>query len=322
MINKKLSKNLIKTVGVLLSLTSFFSMAANFEKSMPSEVVTSGSLETYKNVQSKFIKERRVQVWLPDGYSADKKYAVLYMHDGQMLFDASVNWNGQEWGVDEVAGALAKKSNIRPFIVVGVDNGGSELRHSEYFPQKPFESISEKEKQKIYKSVRSNGQSVFSFEVKSDAYLSFLVTELKPFIDSQYSVYTNTENTFVMGSSMGGLISMYAMQEYPSVFGGAACLSTHWPGITSMKDNPVPKAFNNYLKAHLGNITDHKLYFDYGDQTLDAMYPPLQKEVDNIMAGYNVSEALWQTQFFKGEEHSEKSWNKRLDIPMTFLLEK
>jgi enterochelin esterase-like enzyme len=121
---------------------------------------------------------------------------------------------------------------------------------------------------------------------------------------------------------MGGLISMYAICEYPKVFGGAACLSTHWPGIFSMERNPVPEAFVSYMKMNLPDPKSHKIYFDYGDQTLDAMYPPLQKKVDVVMQDKGFKEKNWITQYFPGKDHSEKSWNERLAIPLGFLLRK
>ena len=84
---------------------------------------------------------------------------------------------------------------------------------------------------------RQPGAPVFSGKIQSDNYLKFLVKELKPFIDSSFSTLKDQQNTFIAGSSMGGLISMYAICEYPLVFGGAACLSTHWPGIFTMINN-------------------------------------------------------------------------------------
>ena len=148
------------------------------------------------------------------------------------------------------------------------------------------------------------------------------MTELKPFIDKNYSTYTNKENTFIVGSSMGALISMYAICEYPDIFGGAACLSTHWPGSFTVDNNPVPNAFLNYMRDNLPNPKHHKIYFDYGDQTLDALYPPLQNNVDIVMRSKGYSKNNWMTQFFPGDNHSELSWNKRLDIPIVFLLSK
>jgi hypothetical protein len=121
---------------------------------------------------------------------------------------------------------------------------------------------------------------------------------------------------------MGGLISVYAICEYPGVFGGAACLSTHWPGVFTMENNPVPDTFVRYLETNLPDPKTHKLYFDYGDQTLDAFYPPLQKNVDEVMKSRGFSSENWITKYFPGKDHSEKSWNARFGIPALFILKK
>lgn len=95
--------------------------------------VSSGHLERHTNFQSEYVDARNVDVWLPEDYSSDKQYAVLYMHDGQMLFDASNTWNNQEWAVDEHLSMLKKEGHVRDCIVVGIWNNG-EYRHEEYFP--------------------------------------------------------------------------------------------------------------------------------------------------------------------------------------------
>lgn len=279
-----------------------------------------GKIVHIESFASQFVTARNVDVWLPDEYNTKKKYAVLYMHDGQMLFDSSITWNKQEWGVDETIATLIAAKKMRECIVVGVWNGGK-TRHIDYFPQKPFESLTTAQQNDIYNAARSNGNSVFNNgKVQSDNYLKFLVKELKPFIDSSFSTYSNKKNTFIAGSSMGGLISMYAICEYPNVFGGAACLSTHWPGIFSVENNPIPQAFYNYLQQHLPNANSHKIYFDYGTATLDAMYATLQKQVDAIMKSKSYTSKSWVTKAFEGADHSEKSWQKRLNIPMEFLM--
>jgi len=137
--------------------------------------------------------------------------------------------------------------------------------------------------------------------------LKFLVTELKPYIDNHFSTLKNRENTVIAGSSMGGLISMYAICEYPEVFGGAACISTHWPGTFSSENNPIPDAFLNYMNSHLPDPKTHQFYFDYGNKTLDALYPELQKKVDLLMKNKGFTPSTWTTQFFEGKDHSEKS---------------
>jgi enterochelin esterase-like enzyme len=282
--------------------------------------VAAGIVKRFAQFNSKFISARNVDVWLPENYSAKKKYAVLYMHDGQMLYDSTTTWNHQEWGVDETLMQLQKDGKIRDCIVVGVWN--STTRHSDYFPQKPFEALPKAQQDSIYDLNRKEKQPLFATKIQSDNYLKFLVLELKPFIDSSFSTKKNAKNTFVAGSSMGGLISMYAICEYPSVFGGAACLSTHWPGILPSANNPVPPVFMDYLKTHLPSAKNHSIYFDYGDQTLDAFYAPFQKQVDAIMQSKKYSNKHWMTQFFAGDDHSEKSWRKRLSVPLVFLLRK
>jgi enterochelin esterase-like enzyme len=290
-----------------------------FSQTLPK--VSAGTIKRFENFQSAFVDARTVDVWLPDGYSSKKKYAVLYMHDGQMLFDSSTTWNHQEWGTDETLSKLLQEKKIKNCIVVAVWNNGQK-RHPEYFPQKPFESLSQEQKDLVTAQLQKAGRTTEVFKPVSDNYLKFLVTELKPFIDKTFSTYTNRKNTFIAGSSMGGLISLYAICEYPTVFGAAACLSTHWPGIFSMENNPVPEAFFNYLKVQLPNPKNHKIYFDYGDQTLDALYPPLQKKADEVMKAKGFPALNWTTRFFPGDEHSEIAWNKRLHIPLLFLLKK
>lgn len=289
---------------------------------LKAQQVISGKTDLIENFVSGYVTPRNIEVWLPENYNPKKKYAVLYMHDGQMLFDATRSWNKQSWEVDEVASGLLKDGKIQDVIVVGIWNGGT-TRHKDYFPQKPFENLSQDQKDFVSIKLTEPGKTKIDFKPVSDNYLKFLVKELKPFIDKKYAVFKDPKHTFIAGSSMGGLISMYALCEYPEVFGGAACLSTHWPGVFAVENNPVPDAFAQYLKEHLPKLKSNKLYFDYGDQTLDAMYPPLQQKVDSIMKSQNpAGKYQWQTQFFPGKDHSENAWKERFHIPLIFLLKK
>ncbi|MDI9257594.1 alpha/beta hydrolase [Flavobacterium sedimenticola] len=281
----------------------------------------SGTIQRFENFESRYIPSRNIDVWLPDGYSADEKYAVLYMHDGQMLFDANTTWNKQAWEVDEVAWKLNADGKVKKFIVVGIWNI-QEKRHPEYFPQKPYENLTAVQKDTITAQLQKAGRTKEIFKPYSDLYLKFLVTELKPFIDKRFSTATDKDNTFIAGSSMGGLISLYAICEYPEVFGGAACLSTHWPGIFAVENNPIPDAFYAYLREKLPNPKTHRIYFDYGDQTLDALYPPLQQKADGLMREKGFTETQWITRYFPGKNHSEEAWAERLHIPIEFLLKK
>lgn len=307
--------NLLLRLGLLL----FFALTAWSQTVTPPAHVRHGSIKRYEKFPSVNVDPRTVDVWLPEGYSARKRYAVLYMHDGQMLFDSTTTWNHQEWGVDEMVTKLTREGKIQDVIVVGIWNNQNK-RHSEYFPQKPFEMLTQTMQDSLLMVNRRPNQRLLVTRVYSDAYLRFLVQELKPFIDRTFATKADRAHTFIAGSSMGGLISMYAISEYPSVFGGAACLSTHWPGAFITEDNPIPTVFFEYLKGHLPDPQTHKLYFDYGTATLDALYEPFQQKADVIIRTKGYTAKNWMTRKFEGEDHSEVAWRRRLHIPLTFLL--
>ena len=291
---------------------------AVFFKTYPKALLSSGKLVRWGNYSSKYIKPRPVDVWLPDNYSTNKVYAVLYIHDGQMLFDSTTTWNKQEWKVDEWATKLMSEGVTKDFIVVAIHNI-SEIRWQDLFPEKSLAYLTEVEKGLV--SQQSN-QIKRGNKLYGDNYLKFLVKELKPIIDSEFSVHKNKENTFVLGSSMGGLMSMYAICEYPEIFGGAACISTHWPGASPIENNPLPKAIFSYMEANLPESKTHKFYFDYGTETLDAYYPEHAPTVDEILISKGYNTGNFRNLKFEGTDHSENSWNQRLDIPLSFLLKK
>jgi predicted alpha/beta superfamily hydrolase len=283
--------------------------------------VVKGKIIDNKTFQSKYIDSRTISIWLPDGYNSLKKYPVLYIHDGQMLFDSTSTWNKKEWKIDETASSLITENKIRPFIVVGIWNNGKQRRF-EYMPQKPFSQLP-KETQLSIRRELMDTKEIEPFTMKADNYLKFIVKELKPFVDSHFSTLTNQENTFIGGSSFGGMISWYAICEYPKIFGGALCISTHWPGMFPGSINPkLPNAFFAYLNKKLPSPNNHKIYFDYGTETLDAYYEPYQLKVDKIMERKGYKEGNWMSLKFTGEDHSEKSWAKRMDYPLQFIFGK
>ena len=254
---------LAQLTQLFIPLLLSFSLAASAQAIPHTD---SGQVVRLEKFASKYIDARNVDIWLPDNFASlrnnRQKFNVIYMHDGQMLFDSNTTWNKKSWMMQSSITKLIKENKIKEVIVVGIWNGG-ERRHSEYFPQKPFEMLTTEQKNSIKVAVRKNNASVFNnYELNADNYLKFMVEELKPFIDKKFSTNTNSNNTFIAGSSMGGLISMYAICEYPNVFGGAICMSTHWPGIFEMENNPITQAFRSYLEANLPNPKNHKIYFD------------------------------------------------------------
>ena len=274
---------------------------------------TVGTIVHFENFESEFVDSRNVDVWLPKGYNENggKQFPVIYMQDGQNLFNPETSYSGEEWGVDEAITKLINDRKIPEVIVVGIWN--TPKRYPEYMPEKPFNKLSRRTKGKLMKKI--GGMPV------SDEYLKFMVEELKPFIDSLYRTNSGRENTYLMGSSMGGLISIYALCEYPQIFRGAGCLSTHWIGDPEVEPHEVSDAFVSYLSENLPDAGGHLLYFDYGTATLDSLYEPHQLKIDKILfdKGYKVDKD-WMTKKYKGHEHNEIYWRERLKVPLMFLL--
>lgn len=285
------------------------------------QTVSVGKLDIIQNFASNYVDARNIAIWLPENYSKKEKYTVLYMHDGQMLYDATTTWNKQAWNVEDTAQKLISENKIQKCIIVGVYNNSTK-RHVEYYPQKAYKLLSKEDKKRVSENLQQNNRIKEDFKPISDLYLKFLVEELKPYIDQNYSVYTDAAHTFIAGSSMGGLISMYAVCEYPEIFGGAACISTHWPGVFAMEKNPIPDSFLVYLRKNIPNPENHKFYFDCGNKTLDENYLPLQKEVDALFKEKGYTAKNYLSLFFEGKDHSENSWAERFSTPLNFLLGK
>lgn len=271
--------------------------------------VSRGTLVMYHDFPSQYITPRTIRVWTPEGYPQHAPYDVLYMHDGQMLFDADFAWNHQEWGIDEIMQQLLDSNRIRPCIVVGIDNSSDRIE--EYTPDDVVAFL-------------PAGESVYAVgEPMGNRYLNFLVNELKPFIDTTYAVATTPEHTFVMGSSCGGLISSYAICQYPNIFGGAACLSTHctFAHPKSFKSRPASMdAYLRYLCDRLPEANSRLVYFDCGDETLDKAYVEMFGRIDSVILSLGYDSAHYSHLYFPGDAHTETDWQHRVHIPLTFLL--
>jgi predicted alpha/beta superfamily hydrolase len=216
-------------------------------------------------------RQRRVWIYLPKNYATTKhKYPVLYMHDGQNLFDGYTSGYG-EWGIDELMDKVLGKKQC---IIIGIDHGG-DYRISEYDP---------------YDSKYGKGQG--------DAYVEFLVKTLKPYIDQHYRTFTDARHTAIAGSSMGGLISMYAELKYPQVFGQA--------GIFSPALWIAPPVYDFAQKQKVS--AKSRYYFVCGDAESDTMVDDMQKMAD-MMQAKGLSKPNTPTVIIKGAQHNEKQWN-------------
>ncbi len=278
--------------------------SATAAQAVTGEGVT-GTLLRHAQFPSRHVAARNVDVWLPPGYdeATATRYPVLYMHDGQNVFDPSTSYTHVDWGVDEAMTRLIANGHARAAIVVAVWNTPKRLQ--EYMPRKAISGDT---------FIPTPGDPPFpTSDIVADDYLTFLVTELKPFIDAQYRTLTGPADTSVMGSSMGGLISAYAVLEYPDVFGGAGCVSTHWPIAGGIVEG--------YLAQHLPAPGGNRFYFDYGTEAIDAQYEPYQQRIDGVMRarGYRAGADLLSHRYL-GAAHNEAAWRARIEVPLMFLL--
>lgn len=260
-----------------------------------------------------------VDVWTPEGYGDDAgRYPVIYMHDGQNLFDASTSWNRQSWEMDSVTGELAGRGEISAPVIVGIHSVAA-TRTGDLMPEKALGYIKE-----------IKGEAVRKFldtaSVRGDAYAAFIVETLKPMIDSAYRVGAGADSTFVMGSSMGGLMSVYALSEYPEVFGGAGCLSTHWVG-TLDGDPTFSDAMYAYLSDNLPRDGRHRIYFDHGTTSIDSLYGPSEDRMIALAKGLGYADSLSGAEVVtlerfvdEGAGHEERYWAARVARPLRFLL--
>ncbi len=267
-------------------------------------------LEHLSPFPSKSVPSRNVEIWLPPGYqeNGEQRYQVLYMHDGQNLFEPERSFIGVDWGIDAALTKLISEGSVPPTIVVGIWNTPN--RMGEYMPDKALASLNLR--QAIADEIQGRGHDT-PYELNGDAYLQFIVTELKPYIDSHYPTLPDQPHTHIMGSSMGGLISLYAVCQYPDIFHGAGCLSTAWPigdGIL------LP-----YFQQVLPPAANHRLYFDLGTNEDIGDLSGYQAKLDAsaLIAGYQSPVSIL-TLIFEGAEHSERAWRKRVHLPLKFLL--
>lgn len=271
--------------------------------------VSRGTIVRLDSMGGPDLLPRPVDVWLPPEYAQDsqRRFPVLYMHDGQNLFDPKLAYGGNAWNIDDTLST----GTLPPCIVVGIWN--SPHRRREYGPQSCYEALP--------KHIRDSIHRQFGGALVSNAYLNFLVQQLKPLIDQKFRTLPDKKHTMVAGSSFGGLISMYAICEYPQVFGAAACISTHWPGSISYAPREIPELFLHYLKKKSSSLrrANSHIYFDCGNQTLDSLYPEWQQKADRILS-HKLDSKQWLSLYFEGHAHNEYYWSRRLRQPLAFML--
>jgi len=269
------------------------------------------------DVPSASLAARNVTLWLPPNYDPDgEPYPVIYAHDGQNLFVPGNSYGGVEWELDETAERMVLAGELPPVIIVGIWNTAK--RWEEYAPQKVIESLPSS----VFEAMQDpGGQPMERPELLADNYLRFIVEELKPMIDATYNTAPGRKHTAIMGSSMGGLISLYAAAEYPEVFGQAACVSTHWP--LAAPEGPIADAATetmlDYLKQAKLDPDTQRLWFDEGTENLDSYYARHSGPIEAWFRSEGWDDTNAPFTVYPGADHNEASWASRSDDILSFL---
>lgn len=280
----------------------------------PLQTATYGDVNRHYIYSPELSETLTVDVLTPDGYARQESehYPVVYMFDGQNCFDASTTWNHQSWEIDSVMGSLVDKGIISPAIVVGI-HSVDKTRLGDLMPKKPIDYLEPEYRDSLFAAFpRMN--------LRSDEYAAFMANTLKHSVDSAYRTLPDAANTSVMGSSMGGIMSMYVICEYPEVFGNAACLSSHWVGHET-EAGKCSDAVLAYIADHTPAPATHRIYLDEGTEHSDAFNGEANDSIIDLLTekGYSFPQNLMYVNERKGG-HQEYYWAKRLSIPLLFIL--
>jgi len=245
--------------------------------------------EFYSNILN---NTREINIYLPPSYyeSTDKSYSVLYMHDGQNTFDGRRAYAGVGWMVHETHDELVKRGMIRELIIVGIDNIGHD-RLSEY---SHFNGKYKRER------IKARGR----------LYEDFLIEELKPFIDKNFRALTGPEDTGLMGSSMGGLVTFNIGFRHPDLFGRLGIISPSfwWSTQENIKT----------IYMHQDAIENSRMWIDMGtgEGNLDKSF---DKVVEHILDLYDSSKGSIEAHWIIGAAHTELDWQRRVHWPLIHL---
>ena len=262
---------------------------------MPDHTLT-GDIQSHRAFHSKTLENsRNVLVYLPPNYrrTRTRRYPVLYLQDGQNVFDAATAFGGTEWSVDETAERLVEQNLIEPVIIVAVANTGEDRIH-EYAPTRG----------RLQKGKRKRSKG------RLRQYGSFLINELKPFIDARYRTLTDAESTGLGGSSLGGLATLALGLWFPDVFRRLAVMSPSiwWDDCT---------IYNMVEKLDPETRPPLKIWLDTG--TREPGWERAAVLRDKLLEqGWRLDDDLHYLEV-EGGDHSERAWGNRFDAVLRFL---
>lgn len=256
-----------------------------------------GDLRLHEFRSRTFRNTRFVRVWLPPGYddpaNAGQQYPVLYLNDGQNLFEAAIAFGGVEWQIDETADRLIREAVVPPMIVVGVDNTGKS-RIREYMPHRSLQPM--------------------MLRVRGASYPNFLMKEVMPFVARNYRVASGAENTGLGGSSLGALIALYTAATRPDVFGRLLLESPSlWASNRQMirESRSVPRWPQ---RVYLATGTAEAGREDRNRSMVDDV-----RELAGIFQRAGLDDSRLRLVIDEGASHNEAAWAKRFPEALSFL---
>lgn len=283
--------NLKNIVVVFIATALAFGLGWYVAKPTPAQPekrhTAAGNVQPLITLEMKALqRSRTIRIYLPPNYGVtDKRYPVLYMHDGQNLFDEFSSYSG-EWGVDEALNTLARSHQLE-LIVVGIDNGG-EQRITELNPWDHAD----------YGKSETHG------------YLDFIVNQVKPYIDERFNTLADRDNTGLMGSSLGGLTSHYGALKYPQTFGKAGIFSpSYW----------IATDITQFIQQHTID-QPQRLFFLMGEAEGDEMLSDFVTVQEQLKAqnADNTNAELMFTTVAHGQHH-EAMWRSQF-VPAVLWL--
>ena len=247
-------------------------------------------------LRSRFFKNTRlIRVWLPPDYEkgGGRRYPVLYLNDGQNLFEPSTAFGGVHWQAGETATRLIAEKRIRPLIIVGIDNTGKD-RAREYLPYK------------------SRDPKVLV--VKGTSYPKFLKREVMPLVEGRYAVLTGPQNTGLGGSSLGGLITLYTQLAAPGIF-GQLLIESPSLFVANRKILVECRKFRAWpLRLYLGMGTK-----EVGQPQKDEKATNDVRELAKILMDAKLGDRRLKVHIEEGASHSESAWAARFPVALEFL---
>lgn len=294
-------------------------LAALIGFAVPLAAEDTGRLIEYERVAAEGLPDQRLSIWLPPGYDAgDRSYPVLYMHDGHNLFDVKNSNFNKVWAADKAMLAAVKTGRVEPHIIVGIWAPGPD-RYRQYLPRSAYDAATP--------GLKAQMDAAAGGEILSARYLDWIAGPLKLWIDARYRTRTGRDDTAIVGSSMGGLMSCYAFLERPAVFGRAGCVSSHWPAVdpraVAGEDAALKAMWDAWFAARLGKPDGRRVWMDHGTATLDQFYAPYQQVVDARFAAAGWQRGRdWESRVYDGAEHEENAWAARLPEIFAWLLAK